>query len=122
VLNGNSGKKTGTVVRMTIRDQSGRIVFQLQTTDGAAAASGDVVLVAGSYNVQIMEIPPQGTSAPDLQFALFMAKVSDPVGAASSDTTTTPSGGSSSGSDSTGSSSTQSTWTSQSPSNGSYWF
>jgi predicted Zn-dependent protease len=93
-------------VRLSVRDSNGREVYTLFAEAGQTV-SGDVVLAPGTYTLVFTAGTLDPTAIlPDLSFTLDGIIRSDPMGAGSYDTSSSPSGGSSSPPPSTSSSST----------------
>jgi hypothetical protein len=78
-------------VRMTILDASGKQVFSLFVAAGQST-SGDVLLAAGSYTIVYTAGTPDGSTLPDLTFALDYLIRTDPIGMTPKNTSTSSSG------------------------------
>jgi len=79
-------------VRMTILDQSGRVVFTL-TAKAGTTVSNDVFLQPGTYTVRFSGgTENQSGTMPNLDFSLLGQTRSDPIGATAVNTSTAPAG------------------------------
>jgi hypothetical protein len=80
----------GTTVQMTILDQNGNTVFQLQAPVGTPM-SNCIFLLPGAYTIVFSAIPPNGAPlAGPVSFTLQGAVISDPIGPVVGDPTVQP--------------------------------
>jgi hypothetical protein len=84
------GAPAGSAVQMTIRDQSGNVVYSLTAQAGDTVSSAALFLTPGAYTLSFTAIAPAGSPVPTLAYNLSGESISDPIGAVISDPTLTP--------------------------------
>ena len=112
-----------TLILMTIVDSNGNRVATLQANAGNST-SLDVFLCVGNYTVTVSESTSDGSALEPVNFTLTAIGITDPVGVASSNPTSTPSGssGNGSGNNTTSSNPTPTaSWSAKTPTSSSTW-
>ena len=69
----------GAYVRVSLLDDSGNVVYRLDTTVGSVC-SGDVFLKAGTYHIRVEGFGPSGDPLAGLTYSLAGLTLSDPIG------------------------------------------
>jgi hypothetical protein len=77
----------GSAVKMTVRDQTGRVVTTFTATAGDTVSGPEVFLTPGAYVVQFTSV---GTTGPALSMKLVGGVISDPIGPVLLDPTLAP--------------------------------
>jgi Matrixin len=90
----STNPQVNSAVRLTIYDADGNEVFSLFTAAGQTT-SGDVLLQTGTYTIVFSAGTPDGSSLPDLTFALDELVRTDPIGTKPTNSASSPSGGTS---------------------------
>jgi hypothetical protein len=87
--NGSSAP-AGSAVQMTIKDSSGNVVYTLTALAGDTVSSNALLLTPGAYTLSFTALAPPGDPIPALSYSLMGESISDPIGVAINDPTTTP--------------------------------
>jgi hypothetical protein len=87
---GGVGAPSGSAVQMTIKDQSGNVVYTLTALAGDTVSSNALLLTPGAYTLSFTVLGPPGGPAPALSYSLMGESISDPIGGVVSDPTTQP--------------------------------
>jgi hypothetical protein len=126
---GTVSNDSNTYVTMIIVDSNGNTVATLQAKEGNAA-SLDVFLGVGSYTVMVSESTSNDSALQGVAFDLSAIGLTDPVGVAAANPTSTPSGGSGGNSTNNGPSNSSgsnnstgptASWTATTPTGNSIW-
>jgi hypothetical protein len=122
VLSSNSLANKNAVLKLTVRNSAGAVVYQLLSSVGDSR-SGDIYLTPGTYSVTVAVVSTNGSPPPATNFRLDAVVMTDPVGASASNSTSTTSGSSTSSSTPPPSSDLYgSYWTTQSSADQPYWY
>jgi hypothetical protein len=84
------GAPSGSAVQMTIKDQSGNVIYTLTALAGDTVSSNALLLTPGAYTLSFTVLGPPGDPAPALSYSLMGESISDPIGGVVSDPTTQP--------------------------------
>ncbi len=84
------GAAAGSTVQMTIKDESGNVIYTLTASAGDTVSSDALLLTPGAYTLSFTALVPAGRPAPALSYSLMGESISDPIGAVINDPTTQP--------------------------------
>jgi hypothetical protein len=85
-----AGAPAGSAVQMTIKDQSGNVVYSLTANADDTVSSNALLLTPGAYTLSFTVLGPPGGPVPALSYSLMGESISDPIGAVVNDPTTQP--------------------------------
>jgi hypothetical protein len=85
-----TGAPAGSAVQMTIKDQSGNVVYTLIAGAIDTVSSDTLLLKPGAYTLTFSVLGPPGEPVPAVSYSLMGESISDPIGAVVNDPITQP--------------------------------